>query len=98
MRVQTGFRRLDQPMEDAIIYLTADMDGGGLEAVVRVIPDCGHTYFIRGEDANSPSSRSAGAARQSGSSGRRGATSRSSGGPGSSRNCGGRRPAAGEKS
>lgn len=54
MKVQTGYRRLRPPLEDAQLYLAADMGGGELDAATRVIPDCGHAYFIRSHEANSP--------------------------------------------
>lgn len=54
MRINTGYRDLSKPFEDCNIYTHPDIDGQSLPPVTRVIPDCGHTYFLRGHIPGSP--------------------------------------------
>ena len=45
MNVTQGYRDLKQPLRDCNIYTHPQPN---TQAVTRVIPDCGHTYFIAG--------------------------------------------------
>ena len=54
MKVETGYRDLTKPFDDCNLSAQAGADGQTLSPVTRVIPNCGHTYFIRGHPADSP--------------------------------------------
>lgn len=45
MKIDTGFKNISKPIHDCNIYTHPQPD---TQAVTRVIPDCGHTYFIVG--------------------------------------------------
>ena len=53
MRVNTGYRDLNKPFDDCNIYNHPEVSSHSLTPVTRVIPDCGHTYFVRGHSPNS---------------------------------------------
>ena len=48
MTTDHGYRDLSKPFNDCNLYGRPDAGGQTLPPVTRVIPDCGHTYFIRG--------------------------------------------------
>ena len=54
MKIDTGYRDLARPFNDANIYTHPDVNGQTLQPVTRVIPNCGHTYFLQGHHPDSP--------------------------------------------
>ena len=49
MRVETGYRNVKNPPDDNMLYLS-NARQPGISPVTRVIPDCGHTYFLHGHE------------------------------------------------